>query len=75
MNDRPDLDGVLAEFFKELRQDNDLTQEDLAYRAGVGLRFIRDVEQGKKSLRLDKVNEVLTLFGYQMVPRRISDDE
>ncbi len=43
-----------------------LTQPELAEKAGVGLRFIRELEQGKESLRLDKVNQVLQLFGYQV---------
>lgn len=47
---------------KELR----LTQEELALNAGVGLKFIRDLEQGKKTLRLDKVNDVLALFGKEV---------
>jgi len=46
-----------------------LTQEDLARRAGVGLRFIREMEQGKQTLRLDKINQVLALFGYEMQPQ------
>lgn len=44
------------------------TQKDLADRAGVGLRFVRELEQGKLSLRLDKVNQVLALFGHRMEP-------
>ena len=55
-------------FIKEYRRSMGLTQKDLADRAGVGLRFIRDLEQGKESLRLDKVNQVLALFGHRMVP-------
>ncbi|WP_026629247.1 helix-turn-helix transcriptional regulator [Dyadobacter alkalitolerans] len=50
-------------FLKERRKIVGLTQEELASKAGVGLRFIRDLEQGKKTLRLDKVNQVLALFG------------
>jgi y4mF family transcriptional regulator len=50
-------------FLKERRKAVGLTQEELASKAGVGLRFIRDLEQGKKTLRLDKVNQVLSLFG------------
>jgi y4mF family transcriptional regulator len=42
-----------------------LTQPELAEKAGVGLRFIRELEQGKETLRLDKVNQVLQLFGYE----------
>lgn len=49
-------------FVKQKRKELKLTQEDLAMNAGVGLRFVRDLEQGKKTLRLDKVNDVLALF-------------
>ena len=58
----------LIEFVKERRKALGLTQKDLADRAGVGLRFVRDLEQGKASLRLDKVNQVLALFGRRMEP-------
>jgi y4mF family transcriptional regulator len=53
-------------FLKERRKAVGLTQEELAFKAGVGLRFLRDLEQGKKTLRLDKVNQVLVLFGKQV---------
>ncbi|RYZ35972.1 MAG: transcriptional regulator [Sphingobacteriales bacterium] len=56
-------DSPIALFVKYQRQSAGLTQLQLAERAGVGLRFIRDLEQGKTSVRLDKVNEVLALFG------------
>lgn len=61
----------LANFVKAKRKSVKLTQPELAEKAGVGLRFIRELEQGKESLRLDKVNQVLQLFGYQVgaVPR------
>jgi y4mF family transcriptional regulator len=58
----------LIVFIKERRKTLGLTQHELADRAGVGLRFIRDLEQGKESLRLDKVNQVLGLFGRRMEP-------
>jgi y4mF family transcriptional regulator len=48
---------------KAKRKQNKLTQPELALKAGVGLRFVRDLEQGKNSLRMDKVNDVLRLFG------------
>lgn len=57
---------ALARFVKERRKAFGLTQPEMAERAGVGLRFVRDLEQGKKSVRLDKVNEVLWLFGYEV---------
>lgn len=56
----------LAKFVKAKRKSVKLTQPELAEKAGVGLRFIRELEQGKESLRLDKVNQVLQLFGYQV---------
>lgn len=59
---------------KAERKRNHLTQEALALRAGVGLRFIRDVEQGKASLRLDTLNQVLALFGYEVGPVRTFGD-
>jgi y4mF family transcriptional regulator len=55
----------LADFVKEKRKSVRLTQPELAEKAGVGLRFIRELEQGKETLRLDKVNQVLQLFGYE----------
>lgn len=58
----------LHEFIKEKRNAAGLTQPELAEKAGVGLRFVRDLEQGKQTLRLDKVNQVLQLFGYQVGP-------
>lgn len=58
----------LSQYIKEKRLVAKLTQLELAEKAGVGLRFIRDLEQGKQTLRLDKVNQVLALFGYEMGP-------
>ena len=59
-------------FIKERRKLLNLTQQDLADKAGVGIRFIRDMEQGKITLRMDKVNQVLNLFGQELgpVPKR-----
>ena len=57
---------LLSKFVKEKRNTANLTQPELAQKAGVGLRFIRDLEQGKETLRLDKVNQVLQLFGFQV---------
>jgi y4mF family transcriptional regulator len=56
----------LADFVKDKRKSVKLTQPELAEKAGVGLRFIRELEQGKETLRLDKVNQVLQLFGYEL---------
>ncbi len=66
----------LSNFVKEKRSAVKLTQPDLSEKAGVGLRFIRDLEQGKTTLRLDKVNQVLQLFGYEVgaVPKIKSEE-
>lgn len=56
----------LSQYVKAARKQYGLTQEALSYKSGVGLRFIRDLEQGKKSLRMDKVNTVLSLFGAEL---------
>lgn len=53
----------LSAFVKEMRKNFNLTQTDLADKSGVGLRFVRELEQGKPTLRLDKINQVLALFG------------
>lgn len=58
-------------FVKEKRKKLGLTQQELAKRAGVGLRFVRDLEQGKSTLQLNKVNQVLFLFGHQLGPIKI----
>ncbi len=62
----------LVHYIKLKRNENKITQEELANTAGVGLRFIRDLEQGKKTLRLDKVNQVLSVFGSELLPQRKS---
>jgi y4mF family transcriptional regulator len=59
-------DMSINEFVKERRRLANLTQPELAEKAGVGLRFVRELEQGKGTLRLDKVNQVLQLFGYEV---------
>lgn len=66
---------TLAEFIKSKRNNAKLTQPELAGKAGVGLRFIRDLEQGKSTLRLDKVNQVLQLFGHELGPVRINPED
>lgn len=57
----------LSTTVKMLRKQYNLTQEDLSLKSGVGLRFVRDLEQGKESLRLDKVNQLLNFFNYEMI--------
>lgn len=57
---------TLYEFVKTKRKAVKLTQQEFALKAGVGLRFLRELEQGKESLRLDKVNQVLQMFGHEV---------
>jgi y4mF family transcriptional regulator len=58
----------LSKYVAQQRKSLKLTQIELSERAGVGLRFIRDLEQGKKTLKTDKVNQVLNLFGQTLGP-------
>lgn len=53
----------ISEYVKQMRKEHNLTQIELSEKSGVGLRFVRELEQGKDTLRLDKVNQVLNLFG------------
>ena len=61
----------IATFVRESRKAAGLTQEEFAIRSGLGLRFVHDLEQGKKTVRLDKVNQALAMFGMEAVPGRI----
>ncbi len=64
----------IARFVKENRKKTGLTQEEFAIRSGLGLRFVRELEQGKETLRMDKVNAALAMFDMETVPGR-KDDE
>lgn len=66
---------TIAKYVKSMRKQYNLTQQDLSEKAGVGLRFVRDLEQGKTSLRMDKVNQVLSLFGAELVPEKQTHHE
>ncbi len=59
---------ILSQYIKAKRKEFGLTQIDLSEKAGVGLRFVRELEQGKPTLRMDKVNQVLALFGAECGP-------
>ena len=58
----------IAEFIKQKRKEYGLTQEEFAIRSGLGLRFVRELEQGKATVRMDKVNQALAMFGMEAVP-------
>lgn len=57
---------ILSQTVKKLRKEYGLTQEELAMKSGVGLNFVRQLEQGKPTLRMDKVNQLLDLFNYAL---------
>lgn len=65
----------LSEYVKQMRRQYALTQTDLAEKAGVGLRFVRELEQGKQTLRMDKVNQVLSLFGAELAPVQVVQNQ
>jgi y4mF family transcriptional regulator len=67
--------NALSEFVRNRRKALGLTQPELAEKAGTGLRFVRDLEQWKKTLRMDKVNQVLALFGYELGPVKQEREE
>ena len=64
------MKSLLSATLKNLRKEHGLTQEELAMKSGVGLNFVRQLEQGKPTLRMDKVNQVLAMFGYELAPVR-----
>ena len=63
----------IGEYIKQERKKAGLTQEEFAMRAGLGLRFIRELEQGKETVRLDKVNQALAMFGMMTVPGKMEE--
>ena len=63
----------IGSFIKENRKAAGPTQEEFAVRAGLGLRFVRDLEQGKETVRMDKVNQALRMFGMIAVPGKADD--
>ena len=65
--------NTISTFIKQKRKEAGLTQEEFAIRSGLGLRFIRELEQGKETVRMDKVNQALSMFGMKAVPGRKDD--
>ncbi len=64
----------IAEFIKTERKRVGLTQAEFALRSGLGLRFVRELEQGKETVRMDKVNIALSMFGAEAVPGKMERD-
>ena len=67
---------TLSKYVKAMRKQYNLTQVELSEKSGVGLRLVRELEQGKRTLRLDKVNQILNLFGCEVgvVPMAKTDE-
>lgn len=63
----------IGEYIKQERKKAGLTQEEFAMRSGLGIRFVRELEQGKETVRLDKVNQALAMFGMEAVPRKMEE--
>jgi y4mF family transcriptional regulator len=59
---------TIAQVVKEKRKAHKMTQQDLSEKSGIGLRLVREIEQGKTSMRMDKVNQLLALFGMELTP-------
>ncbi|MCF0041913.1 type II toxin-antitoxin system Y4mF family antitoxin [Dyadobacter fanqingshengii] len=64
---------TLSSFVKEKRKQTNLTQQEFAERAGVALTVVRKIEQGKENLNLEKVNQVLKMFGHVLIPVNMKD--
>jgi y4mF family transcriptional regulator len=67
------MEVSLAQFIKEKRKLMGLTQQELSIQSGLGLRFVREAETGKATLRMDKVNLLLAFWGYELGPVPIKD--
>ncbi|MGI6433007.1 MAG: helix-turn-helix transcriptional regulator [Sphaerochaetaceae bacterium] len=65
----------LSQLVRTYRKKARLTQKEFALLAGVGVRFVRELEQGKPTLQLDKVNQALHLFGFKLAPVPINVEE
>ena len=65
----------IGEFVKRKRKEVGLTQAEFALRSGLGLRFVRELEQGKETVRLDKVNQALAMFGMTAVPGKADRED
>ena len=63
----------IGDYVRIKRRDLGLTQEEFAIQSGLGLRFVRELEQGKKTVRMDKVNQALSFFGMEAVAGPISE--
>ena len=68
-----DRNNPIAEYIRQQRKASKMTQAELSDLTGVGLRFVRDVEQGKPSLMTEKVNQILKFFGATLKPQPLDN--
>jgi transcriptional regulator with XRE-family HTH domain len=61
---------IYGSLLKQIRKQSGLTQKEFAFRSGLGLHAVRNLEQGASSLRLDRMNEAFRFFGYELIPER-----
>ena len=69
------MKNCIGHYIKQERKKAGLTQEEFAIRSGLGLRFVRELEQGKETVRLDKVNQALRMFGMEAVPGKMRRED
>ena len=67
--------NTISQYVKKQRKALGLTQEEFAMRSGLGLRFVRELEQGKETVRMDKVNQALAMFGMEAAPGKMNRDD
>ena len=67
--------NTISKYVKTQRKKLGLTQKEFAMRSGLGLRFVRELEQGKETVRLDKVNQALAMFGMEAVPGKAGESD
>ena len=70
-----DRNNDIAVFIRSKRKEYRYTQEEFSIRSGLGLRFVRELEQGKLTLKMDKVIQAVEFFGFQLTVRKIKRDE
>ena len=69
------MKNCIGNYIKQESKKAGLTQEEFAIRSGLGLRFVRELEQGKETVRLDKVNQALRMFGMEAVPGKMRRED
>ncbi len=60
------METTVSRFIKQRRDARKISQKELAELAGVGQRFVSELERGKPTVRVAEVNKVLAVFGKQL---------